>query len=274
MSHIIEIAEKLQEDDTEEKTVLAFTCEICSESISLNKKFKNKDAVCDHPFCIDCIAKYIQVKVKDGVANVECPGVNCDQFLDLVTCRPIIPNTVLDKWCDRLCDWSLLELERCYCPNLHCSAPVVNECGGIVKRAECPNCKKLFCFRCKLSWHEGYRCDQSHVLRDENDVLFGQLIETNKWARCPSCGQCVERIDGCSSVVCRCKTLFCVTCGKKLNKDHCRCAPWTWSWYNIMGVIILLPILLPIALVMIMFEGCQRLYGIFKRGARGRGFSE
>lgn len=218
----MENPKNLQEGDIREENVSTFTCEICVEPVPSNKKFTNKGG-CVHPFCTDCMAKYIHVKVEDGVANIKCPGLNCNNLLDPITCRKLIPEMVLDKWCDRLCDSILLELEMCYCPYSDCSAPIVNECGGVVKKAECPNCKRSFCFQCKLPWHAGYRCSDNWDVRDENNILFKLLMERKKWSRCPRCGLCVERIAGCSSVTCRCRTRFCYHCGKKFNKTMCGC---------------------------------------------------
>ena len=31
---------------------------------------------------MDCISKYIEVKIKDKVANIRCPSKNYEQFLD------------------------------------------------------------------------------------------------------------------------------------------------------------------------------------------------
>ncbi|KAL9436883.1 hypothetical protein AB3S75_022850 [Citrus x aurantiifolia] len=163
----------------------SFNCGICVESVAASKKFKNK-SLCTHPFCQDCIARYIQVKVQDdNIAKIECPGL----------------------------DW----FERSYCPNKNCMAMVVNECerSGKVKKTQCPNCKQWFCFQCKLKWHAGYRCEESGNLRDRNDIVFGQRAETMNWARCPACGHCVEKVKGCSYVLCRCKTRFCYKCGRK-----------------------------------------------------------
>uniref|UniRef100_K4CU60 RBR-type E3 ubiquitin transferase n=1 Tax=Solanum lycopersicum TaxID=4081 RepID=K4CU60_SOLLC len=89
-------------------------------------KFKNQN-LCVHPFCIDCITTYIFVKLVDNVVEILCPFSNCNQFLD-----PI--------------GW----LTRCYCPNLNCSALILDECGGVATGSKCPNCKRLFCFQCKI----------------------------------------------------------------------------------------------------------------------------
>ncbi|KAJ0092917.1 hypothetical protein Patl1_26623 [Pistacia atlantica] len=159
-----------QETQEEDDVDSSFTCEICIEPLPANEKFKNKNR-CVHPFCLDCIAKYIEVKIEDHTASIQCPGLNCERVLDPLSCRAIISPSVFSKWCDLLCDNYVLGFERSYCTGTNCMEVVVNECGGNVKK-------------------------KSRNMRDRNDILFGQLVERNTWARCPGCGHCIELREG------------------------------------------------------------------------------
>ncbi|KAK9200844.1 hypothetical protein WN944_016043 [Citrus x changshan-huyou] len=86
-----ESLEKKEGEEEEEGNGSSFTCEIFIEPVAANKKFKNKN-LCTHPFCQECIAKYIQVKVQDdNTAKIECPGLYCKHNLDTFSCKPIIP---------------------------------------------------------------------------------------------------------------------------------------------------------------------------------------
>ncbi|KAH9727382.1 RING-type domain-containing protein [Citrus sinensis] len=172
------LEKKEGEEEEEEGNGSSFTCEIFIEP--------NKN-LCTHPFCQECIAKYIQVKVQDdNTAKIERPGLYCKHNLDTFSCKPIIPASLFSKWCVVLCEDHVLGVERCYCPNSNCKALVVNECetNGTLTKAQCPSCKQWFCFQCKLKWHAGYRCEES-----------SQLMERMNWARCPGCGHCVERVN-------------------------------------------------------------------------------
>ncbi|XP_058108718.1 E3 ubiquitin-protein ligase RSL1-like [Magnolia sinica] len=74
---------------------------------------------------------------------------------------------------------------------------------------------------CKVPWHSGYRCDdETGVMRDRNDVLFGKLVEKKRWQKCPQCNQCVELVSGCAIMTCRCKTFFCYMCGSRFTLLH------------------------------------------------------
>ena len=179
-----------------------FTCEICTEPMLAIRKFKN-GSLCKHPFCLDCIAKYIEVTVEESTGCIECPGLNCKQPLDPLSCRRIISKPIFEKWCDHLCDSTVLGSESCYCPYRDCSVLVLNECMDNLKKIKCPNCKKNFCFLCKIPWHAGYRCNESRHLRDRNDILVGELIEEKRWTRCYNCGHSVERVSGCRDIKCK-----------------------------------------------------------------------
>ncbi|XVF65729.1 hypothetical protein PTKIN_Ptkin09bG0273100 [Pterospermum kingtungense] len=198
---------EVPEISQEEDDASSFTCEICVEPTLSGKKFNNTN-FCQHPFCQDCIAKYIEVKIQGHTAKIECPAPSCQYYLDPLICRPMISATLFTSWCDLLCEDSLLGSEKSYCPNRNCLALVLNECGGNVTKSKCPNCKQLFCFQCQTVWHAGYKCEESDQTRDRNEVLFGQLVEENKWVRCPGCGHCVERIEGCTFIKCRFESLF------------------------------------------------------------------
>ncbi|KAM7278806.1 hypothetical protein ACFE04_005940 [Oxalis oulophora] len=174
-----------------------FTCQICTEPTSTVRKFRNKN-LCSHSFCVDCVSKYIQLKILDNTAKIACPDLNCRKFLDPVANMSLISKPMFSKWCDLLCEDSVLDLTKCYCPN--CSEMVVNErkfrllkgCRNVTK-SKCPNCKVLFCFKCQKKWHAGFSCEENEAItRDSNGILLGNLIKREQWQRCPACRHCVE----------------------------------------------------------------------------------
>ncbi|PWA58376.1 hypothetical protein CTI12_AA397620 [Artemisia annua] len=193
------------ESDLHQEEEETFTCEICIEPVKLPiSDFKNSNR-CIHPFCTDCMIKYIQVKLEDNVSDIKCPATTCDHSLDPLSCRPKLTHQLFNKWCDVLCESTVLEVDRVYCPNMECSGLILNECGEAregnnLKRCECPYCKQPFCFKCKVSWHVGYSCDET---RDLNDVAFRVISESEGWKRCPKCSHCIERTGGCHTITCR-----------------------------------------------------------------------
>ncbi|KAF6162113.1 hypothetical protein GIB67_008242 [Kingdonia uniflora] len=233
----------------------SFTCEICIEPVLSNKKFRNmQKKTCTHPYCVDCISKFIEVKVEENVSEIKCPDPKCDVFLDSLACRSILLESVFVKWCDVLCDSAVLRWERAYCPYPECSALILNECRGKIRKSECPNCKKSFCFKCKIPWHSGYRCEESGEMRDGNDILFGTLAERKKWRRCPTCKHFVERRTGCHAITCRCGTVFCHGCGSKCSSQMCWCKKGrTHSACVLTFMILLLPVIFPVVMLWLIF---------------------
>ncbi|KAL8540188.1 hypothetical protein ACS0TY_001678 [Phlomoides rotata] len=206
-----ELQEIPPEDENRE-----FTCEICIEPIpNPDRKFKNGDK-CSHPFCTDCVIKYIRVQIDDNnVGDIRCPALNCDQTLDPVSCAVAVGQSVFLRWCDVLCESAISRFDKWYCPDRNCNALIVNECAGREKKkkANCPSCKKLYCFKCKGVWHGGRRCRETV---DLNDVVLRDVVEKNKWKRCPQCSRIVELTAGCPIVLCRCGIRFCYECGQQL----------------------------------------------------------
>ncbi|KAI3891574.1 hypothetical protein MKX03_033121 [Papaver bracteatum] len=195
--------EKIQQKDLERPTSsngrTFFTCEICVQIVPVNRQFNSMEmSGCLHPYCTDCVAKYIQEKViQHNMSEIKCAN-----------------------WCRVLCE-SLVLLDsskggvaygRSYCPFRDCSELILNECVRIapstsnnnctsnkITASNCPNCKKLFCFHCMVSF---------------NDVLFMEMVKRKRLVRCPNCFRYVEHTEGCASIKCRCKTKFCYKCGR------------------------------------------------------------
>ncbi|KAJ8755289.1 hypothetical protein K2173_019087 [Erythroxylum novogranatense] len=218
---------KPQTSRRQQEKVSNFSCEICYESVPSNKKFKNGGR-CMHSFCIDCIGILIKVNIEGSpgsefTVTIRCPGLNCKHLLDPLSCRPIISTSLFNSWCDRLLHSWVLDQKSCYCPHSDCSALVLNECKKKVKKVRCPSCKREFCFECKCIWHDGFGCDESMVFRSRDiiDTRVLQLVEQNKWTRCPRCGHCIERLEGCKAVKCACGFLLCHECGRRLHWGSC-----------------------------------------------------
>ncbi|KAM7250289.1 hypothetical protein ACFE04_022172 [Oxalis oulophora] len=193
-----------QEQELGQQQEIEFTCEICIEPTPTTRKFNNNN-LCTHLFCVDCIAKYIEVKILENTAQISCPGLNCRHNIDPISSNTmsLISKPQFSKWCELLCQDSVLALQKSYCPNRECMVIVVNECtnniNNIVKKSKCPNCKE---FECKKEWHAGFRCeDNEELTRDRNLILLGMLIESEKWQRCLTCGHCVQRSEGCRIMI-------------------------------------------------------------------------
>nr|GEZ53069.1 probable E3 ubiquitin-protein ligase RNF217 [Tanacetum cinerariifolium] len=129
--------------------------------------------------------KYIQAKLDDNVSDIKCPHESRNHSLEPLSCRTKISHKLFNRWCDALCESMVLGFDLVYCPNNECSQLIMNKfIDGDVKRYVCPSCLKPFCYQCKVSWHDGYTCEET---RDGNNVDFDVVCERNgwKWRRCP-----------------------------------------------------------------------------------------
>ncbi|KAL5728498.1 RBR-type E3 ubiquitin transferase [Ranunculus cassubicifolius] len=213
--------QELQEQES------SFTCEICIEPVDSNQRFNPSGINCSHDsYCVECIAKYIEAKIEQhNTSNIQCPGADCKQSLDPLTCRSILSSRVFDLWCDTLSEASLSHkgCYRSYCPYPDCSTAYFSECNNIFG-VKCLKCERKFCFKCKIPWDVGHDCSNYRDREGINDSQFESLVAEMKWARCPECGHVVERKAGCPAITCRCGTMFCYNSGKMMiNYSGCKC---------------------------------------------------
>ncbi|CAK8560516.1 unnamed protein product [Lathyrus sativus] len=190
-------------------------CSICMEAKPIKEMFKNQN--CSHSFCEDCIGRYLAAKIQENISTVNCPEPNCKGTLEAYQCISIIPKDLFDKWENALCENSVLESQKFYCPFKDCSAMLVNDAKEVVTASECPHCHRLFCAQCRVSWHAGVDCREFHSLKNreqgKEDLLVMKLANKKNWKRCPKCNYYVEKVHGCTHIICRCRHEFCYGCG-------------------------------------------------------------
>ncbi|PHT61917.1 hypothetical protein T459_34230 [Capsicum annuum] len=171
-----------------------------------HKQYKNPisiNYITSHSYCKNCIAKYISSKLQENISRISCPVTACNGELEPQSCGSILPYDVFVKWGDALCESMILVSEKFYCPFKDCSALLIDECAGenmVIDQSECPECRKLFCAKCKVPWHSGFVCEEFDKLNnDEREVEGLQLMKLAKsqgWQRCPSCMMYVEKSEG------------------------------------------------------------------------------
>lgn len=237
-----------------------FTCEICVQIVPVNRQFKSMEMIgCLHPYCTDCVAKYIQEKVIEyNMSEIKCANPDCNVILDASLCQSALPNGVFEKWCRVLCESAVLldsskggiAYGRSYCPSRDCSELILNECvrasastsSNNITASNCPNCKNLFCFHCMVPWTENHRCRRHETVIDidSNDVLFMEMVKRRGLVRCPNCFRFVEHKGGCALIKCRCQTRFCYNCGRTRCVCKCDWCGWLLDIFQILLVILLL----------------------------------
>ncbi|KAM0001196.1 putative transcription factor C2H2 family [Helianthus debilis subsp. tardiflorus] len=192
---------------TSSKSPCSLICGICMDKKTASEMFDNTGGICGHIFCSDCISQHVAVKIKENVTKVKCPDPKCKGVIGPEACISIVPKEVLERW------ESIL----------YCSAMLVDDGGVAVTQSECPNCNRLFCVQCKVSWHCGISCVEFQSLnkgeRNPDDILLMKLAKGKKWMKCPKCKHFVEKVDGCNFIACRCGLGFCYQCGQPCDHD-------------------------------------------------------
>ncbi|KAM0871680.1 hypothetical protein ACQ4PT_039227 [Festuca glaucescens] len=205
-----------------------FDCAICMETVPGVERFAIPG--CGHAFCAGCVRQYIAARVEENLLAVGCPDPGCrDGVLHPEKCRHVLPPPLFHRWGAALCDMALDEV-KFYCPFKDCSALLVDDepgPGARQAKAECPHCKRAFCARCKVPWHDGVDCAEFQRLGDDErgreDLLLRKVARQSKWQRCPKCKMYVDRIDGCTFIACRCGHCFCYLCGNTMARNNHFC---------------------------------------------------
>ncbi|KAK3220601.1 hypothetical protein Dsin_014571 [Dipteronia sinensis] len=165
-----------------------------------------------------------QSKIQDSVSKIKCTDMNCEAVLEPHLCHEIIPKQVFARWENALSKALIFGSKIFYCPYKDCAAVMVDDNGEIVTESECPNCHRLFCCQCNVSWHVGLDCKEFQRLgggeRQREDLMMMELAKKKQWRRCPNCKFYVEKRDGCVHISCRCEFEFYYGCGSAWSSVH------------------------------------------------------
>ncbi|CAH9141527.1 unnamed protein product [Cuscuta epithymum] len=201
-----------------------FTCGICYDEKSRSRQ-QLKLQGCTHSYCSDCVCMYVDAKLQDNVSHIRCPVPGCQGCLDPLQCRPLLPKAVFDRWGDALCEAVIEASDKFYCPFRDCSALLEDDEKAEIQESECPECRRLFCARCRVPWHSDISCQDFQSLNDTErqgeDLELMKFARGKDWKRCPSCRIFVDRISGCDFLSCRCGCAFCYKCGAPAANHIC-----------------------------------------------------
>ena len=195
---------------------------------------------CGHAFCAECARALVMSCMNDGSSNVKCPDTACRKLLEPHEIKEILGDDALFATWTELCfKWSIARHpEYCFCPR----------CGGVAiedaedNSADCAVCFFVFCPRCQESRHPGVECtpkstrletlrqraaggnaDATALLEQAEQELQSLCLIEKTTKRCPSCGEAVERSQGCNKMTCLCGAKFCFRCGSQVaGYDHFR----------------------------------------------------
>ncbi|KAL7295891.1 hypothetical protein TKK_0010935 [Trichogramma kaykai] len=221
------------------------SCKICfSDKVGENC---TQFLPCEHIFCKDCIAGYLEIKIKEGeVSNILCPEDNCSSEVSSIQVKDLVSNELFSKYDSLLLSTALDTMtDTIYCPRKVCQYPASKE--STENMATCPNCFYSFCTFCKSVYHGINPCktipeEKLKILEEYKngspeekaklEMQYGKkqlqtLLDTylsEQWLRenskdCPKCSTSIEKSDGCNKMSCwKCSCYFCWICLRILDK--------------------------------------------------------
>jgi hypothetical protein len=194
--------------------VAKFDCGICLETLPILDLFHGMQ--CDHKFCAQCMATYIEGRIRDGGVSILCPDPACKEaagegsnnggVLNPEHCKKSIDFAAFCIWGDRLTEKAIPQDQRVYCPNPRCGLMLERTFGANKApcKAPCPACNHPMCTTCGLGWVIDGRDDDHHNCDEgKGAALVKELAAQRRWKQCPSCKMVVERIMGCDTMHCR-----------------------------------------------------------------------
>ncbi|CAL7945254.1 unnamed protein product [Xylocopa violacea] len=224
-----------------------YTCKICF--MDKLGEHCTQFLPCEHVFCKDCIAGYLEVRIKDGnVQNICCPEAKCTSEATPAQIKDLVSLELFAKYDSILLSATLDTLgDIVYCPRRNCQYPVSREPNE--EMATCPICQYAFCVYCKMVYHGIEPCKvysaEIHKIVSEyqeasddkklqmeqrygkkqlqtlvDNAMSENWIKSNS-QKCPKCQAAIEKSDGCNKMVCRrCNTYFCWLCNTILDRDR------------------------------------------------------
>ncbi|RLN34535.1 hypothetical protein C2845_PM03G35510 [Panicum miliaceum] len=194
-----------------------FNCGICLETLPILDLFHGMQ--CEHRFCVECMATYIESRIHAGEVPIPCPDPACregedqdNRALHPEVCKKSIDFAAFGSWGDRLTEAAIPASRRAYCPNRQCGVMLETTGGKTPAMAFCPACSHPMCATCGTDWSSD-GSGQHDCTEGPSAVLVKKLAEECRWKQCPKCRMLVEKTYGCNVMLCRCRFVFCYSCG-------------------------------------------------------------
>ncbi|OMJ74834.1 hypothetical protein SteCoe_26137 [Stentor coeruleus] len=212
-------------------------CEICYETKSQEYFYINP--ICTHSFCVPCMKSYfMNILSTREFYSMNCPSQGCENKELMSVAKKVLSEEeyhALDE--SRFFFILSLDPNTRWCP--------VPDCKGYshvtsLQYVSCNVCACDYCKDCLQRWEDKHKCQKANEFH---------VYMKNLGARpCPGCKNLVEKRSGCTSMTCRCGTIFCMVCGKIIDNNHdglkCFIGLEDPSYLLILGLL-LSPILFP-----------------------------
>tara|TARA_B100000795_G_C22717256_1_gene405962 strand:- start:36 stop:1049 length:1014 start_codon:yes stop_codon:yes gene_type:complete len=204
------------------------TCPICYSDLNTTTTTSATAATpvtlnCEHFFCSDCFASYLQHELSSGSTNsstVECPAAKCNVKISETLIKAHTTNAIYQKFTTAMLR-SFVDVNRSarWCPSSNCSVAVEYTGGGNLD-INC-KCGHSFCFTCGSEGHRPASCENvgKWMIKNADESENVTWIMANTKA-CPKCKVNIEKNQGCQHMTCHsntggCGHQFCWICKSK-----------------------------------------------------------
>ena len=188
-------------------------CNICFDDEISNRDMYSLKQCGQHKFCKDCFVGYLEVKLDEHDAAVECAQQGCTARVVEADVKELLRPEQLVVWKKQQLEADITKSSNCRtCPGIDCSMVAYSETPTDCTAA-CNKCQTSFCFRCGEEPHAPAKCSD---VEDFLPLLNSSEYMIKKHAkRCPgpNCNVPIEKNEGCNHMTCtNCKTHFCWIC--------------------------------------------------------------
>ncbi|KAK4227489.1 hypothetical protein QBC38DRAFT_189453 [Podospora fimiseda] len=171
-----------------------------------------------HAFCIDCFERLVQTAMN---SEAQWPPKCCLNPFPWRTISKYVSKPLYQQYLQKEKEYKIPAAERIYCSTPDCGEwiPPTSPPKDMPNRSiQCPKGHSM-CLLCRDMPHQSPETECPKVIADRE--MLNKLAEEQGWRPCIRCNICVEHIDGCAHVKCRCGAEFCYVCGEEYGTcDH------------------------------------------------------
>lgn len=204
------------------------TCEVCyldrplGDFVTFSK--------CGHKFCGDCVRCVFHTYITRSMVDLQC--LKCDGEVPAEEVKELVHRKYFNKYLEFTLRKYLATIPHVrYCLSPDCPFACIESGETRITSDVSTNhfvclrdeCKKEYCYDCKLSWHPGKSCVEAKAEAPAQDVIPEVTLQQLNVKQCPSCKAVIEKMDDgtCNEVKCTvCHTTFCWLCMKPVSEMH------------------------------------------------------
>lgn len=209
-------------------------CDVCYLERSSNDFVQL--SMCGHKFCANCLQVAFHNFISNSRINIEC--LKCAIEVPYSEVKALVNRNDFEKYLDYTLRRYLATVPDVrYCLSPDCPFAYIefkNKKRRFSSRdsskvtnnhfiCQMDDCKKEYCYACKLSWHPGISCQEARETAPDGYVISEATRKRMNIKQCPTCNAVIEKLDdgSCNQVNCTaCQKDFCWLCLQPVSEMH------------------------------------------------------